>query len=156
MATLHLIWKINKQAGWNFFLKEIIWHACLLNRGEYSSRTTLHVGINYGFNLKRNLLEGGSQKNETEVGDNRKWNAVSVIEVAFSQVSRFVDKRLLRTQKRGIHIRFCFFGSAGTFAFRGAKNSFIREKFSYSKAAIRWALPPSYFGSFSLPDTSYL
>ena len=34
-------------------------------------------------------LPGSSQKNETEVGDNRKWNAVSVIEIAFNRVSYF-------------------------------------------------------------------
>ena len=32
-------------------------------------------------------LGGSSQKNETEVGDNRKWNAVSVIEVSLRRVS---------------------------------------------------------------------
>ena len=32
-------------------------------------------------------LRGGSQKNETEIGNNRKWNAVSLIELAFSKVT---------------------------------------------------------------------
>ena len=34
-------------------------------------------------------LRGGSQKNETEIGNNRKWNAVSLIELAFSKVRLF-------------------------------------------------------------------
>ena len=33
-------------------------------------------------------LRGGSQKNETEIGNNRKWNAVSLIELAFSKVRK--------------------------------------------------------------------
>ena len=31
-------------------------------------------------------LRGSSQKNETEIGDNRKWNAVSLIEIPFRKV----------------------------------------------------------------------
>jgi len=42
--------------------------------------------------IDEETLEGSSQKNETEVGDNRKWNAISVIEVAFSQEHH--EKRL--------------------------------------------------------------
>lgn len=37
--------------------------------------------------LDEEELSGSSQKNETEIGDNRKWNAVSVIEIALSKVS---------------------------------------------------------------------
>jgi hypothetical protein len=32
-------------------------------------------------------LEGGNQKNETEIGNNRKWNAISVIEITFNKVN---------------------------------------------------------------------
>ena len=78
---------INDKRKINFtYLKR--WKNCRL-QFDYWSKLYLLECWNGKSNLKRTLLQGGNQKNETEVGDNRKWNAVSVIEVAFSQVSRF-------------------------------------------------------------------
>ena len=33
------------------------------------------------------LTEFSSQKNETEVGDDRKWNAISVLQIVFKKVN---------------------------------------------------------------------
>ena len=39
------------------------------------------------------LLTESSQKNETEVGDDRKWNAISVLRIVFKKVGIFTLKK---------------------------------------------------------------